>query len=330
MTRFLPPPLPRWLLLLLKRLLIAGVTLLGISVVIFSLLALAPGNPLGELATNPAISETVRENIRRSLGLDQPLPIRYVKWLIQLLQGNLGDSFTSRSPVVSLIAQRLPTTLWLMGSAYLLSLLLAIPLGTLIALYPKQWWTQAIAAISLMGFSLPTFLTGLLLIVVFSVQLGWLPFIYNSTLTVNTVQTLGEQICQLIMPVAVLVIYQSAVILRFTRSAVAQELTQGYVQTAYAKGLNTRGTVLHHVYKNAAIPLTTLIALDIPTIFTGALVTEQVFRVPGIGALLIESIYRNDTPVVMGVTFFYAVLIVVFSSVADGLYQLLDPRIRLD
>lgn len=317
------------LVLLLKRLAIAGVTLLGISVVIFSLLALAPGNPLGELATNPAISDAVRENIRRSLGLDQPLPIRYLKWLTSLLRGDLGYSFTSRSPVVDLIAQRLPTTLWLMGSAYFLSLLIAIPLGTLIALYPQQWWIQAIATLSLMGYSLPTFLTGLLLIVVFSVNLGWFPFIYNSTLTIDTVQSLGNQIQQLILPVMVLVLYQSAVILRFTRAAVQSELPKPYVQTAFAKGLGQWGMLKNHLLKNASIPLTTLIALDIPAIFTGALVTEQVFRVPGIGALLIESIYRNDTPVVMGVTFMYAVLIVLFSTLADLIYQWLDPRIRL-
>lgn len=315
--------------LICKRLAIAVVTLAGISLVIFSLLALAPGNPLGELATNPAISEAVRENLRRSLGLDQPLPIRYVKWLTSLLRGDLGYSFTSRSPVLGLIGQRLPTTFWLMGSAYVLSLAIAVPLGVITALYRQRWWEPLITSLSLAGFSLPTFLTGLLFILIFSVQWGWLPFIYNSTLSVENFQSLGQQIQQLIMPVAVLVIYQSAVILRFVRSAVLEELPQNYIRTAYAKGLGQWGVLKNHLFKNASLPLITLIALDIPTLFTGALVTEQVFRVPGIGALLIESIYRNDTPVVMGVTFLYAVLIVIFSTLADLAYQLIDPRIRL-
>ena len=322
---FLPP----LVILIVKRLAIAVVTLLGISLVIFSLLALAPGNPLGELATNPSISETVRENLRRSLGLDQPLPIRYVKWLTSLLRGDLGYAFTSRSPVFGLIGQRLPTTLWLMGSAYLISLAIAVPLGVITALYRQRWWEPVITSLSLGGFSLPTFLTGLLFILIFSVQLGWLPFIYNSTLSVDNFPSLGQQIQQLIMPVGVLVIYQSAVILRFVRSAVLEELPQNYIRTAYAKGLGQWGVLKNHLFKNASLPLITLIALDIPTLFTGALVTEQVFRVPGIGALLIESIYRNDTPVVMGVTFLYAVLIVIFSTLADLVYQFIDPRIRL-
>ena len=244
------PPLPPAVGLICKRLAIAVITLLGISLVIFSLLALAPGNPLGELATNPSISQEVRDNLRRSLGLDQPLPIRYLKWLWSLLQGDLGYSFTSRSPVVDLIGQRLPTTLWLMGTAYLISLAIAIPLGVIAALYRGRWWEPLISGISLMGFSLPTFLTGLLFILIFSVQLRWLPFIYDSTLKVDSMANLGTQIRQLLMPVGVLVFYQSAVILRFVRSAVLEELPQNYIRTAYAKGLGTWGMLKNHLLKN--------------------------------------------------------------------------------
>jgi peptide/nickel transport system permease protein len=315
--------------LVCKRLVVAMVTLWGISLVVFSLLALAPGNPLGELATNPSISDAVRENLRQALGLDQPLPMRYAKWLANILQGDLGYSFTSRSPVLGLISQRLPTTVWLMGSAYVISLAIAIPLGILTAVYRQRWWAPLITSVSLAGFSLPTFLTGLLFILIFSIKLRWLPFIYDSTLDVDNVQGLGQQIQQLLMPVAVLVIYQSAAILRFVRAAVLEELTQNYVRTAYAKGLGQWGVLKNHLFKNASLPLITVIALDVPTLFTGALVTEQIFRVPGIGALLIESIYRNDTPVVMGVTLLYGILIVLFSTIADLAYQLIDPRIRL-
>lgn len=312
----------------IKRIFIAFVTLIGTSLVIFMILAIAPGDPLGELATNPAITVAIRENIRRSLGLDQPIPIRYLKWLISLLRGDLGYSFTSRSPVIDLILQRLPTTLWIVGSAYILSVLMAFPLGIISAIKRYSWLDQLLTTISLMGFSLPTFLTGLIAIIIFSVQLKWVPFIYNSTLKVDNINSFIEQIQQSILPVCVLAFYQSAVLMRFVRSAILEQLPQDYIRTAYAKGLSHFTVLKNHLLRNAMIPVVTLIALDIPTIFTGALVTEQVFRVPGIGALMIESIYRKDTPVVMAVTFIYAVLIIIFNTLADLTYSFLDPRVK--
>ncbi|MGF1571254.1 MAG: ABC transporter permease [Nodosilinea sp.] len=312
----------------LKRLLIALPTLLAISAVIFLVLALAPSNPLGDLATNPAITPEVRENIRRSLGLDQPIYIRYAKWTLALLTGNLGYSFTSRLPVGELIAQRLPTTLGIIGVAYLLSLGLALPLGTIAALRQNSWIDRTITTLAFMGFSTPTFFSGLVLIIVFSVRLGWLPFIYDSTLVVQDFASLGQAIKQVIMPIAVLVLFQTAVLLRFVRAAMLEEIPQNYVRTAQAKGLSRWRVVNLHMLRNALIPVVTLVALDIPAIFTGSLVTEQVFRVPGIGALLIDSIYRGDTPVVMAIAFIYAVLVVAFNLGADILYGLIDPRVR--
>jgi peptide/nickel transport system permease protein len=313
---------------LLKRVLIAIPTLLAISAVIFFILALSPGNPLGDLATNPAITPEVRENIRRSLGLDQPIHIRYVKWTLSLMSGNLGYSFTSRLPVSQLIAQRLPTTLWIIGIAYLLSVALAFPLGIIAALKRDTWVDRSITTLAFMGFSTPTFFSGLLLIIIFSVRLGWLPFIYDSTLRVEDVGSFWQFVKQSVMPITVLVLFQTAVLLRFIRAAMLEEIPQGYVKTARAKGLSRWRIVNLHMLRNALIPVVTLVALDIPTIFTGSLVTEQVFRVPGIGALLIDSIYRGDTPVVMAIAFIYAVLVVVFNLMADVLYGLIDPRVR--
>ena len=311
-----------------KRLLIAVPTLLAISAVIFVVLSLSPSNPLGDLATNPAITPEVRENIRRALGLDQPIHIRYVKWTLALFQGNLGYSFTSRLPVSQLIAQRLPTTLWIIGIAYGLSVALALPLGMAAALNRDTWIDRGITTLAFMGFSTPPFFSGLLLIIVFSVRLGWLPFIYDNTLVVQDLASFGQLLRQSIMPIATLVLFQTAVLLRFVRAAMLEEIPQNYVQTARAKGLNRWRIITLHMLRNALIPVVTLVALDIPTIFTGALVTEQVFRVPGIGALLIEAIYRGDTPVVMAVAFIYAVLVVVFNLVADVLYGVIDPRVR--
>jgi len=313
---------------LFKRLLIAIPTLLAISAVIFFILALSPGNPLGDLANNPSITPEVRENLRRSLGLDQPIYIRYVKWTLALFSGNLGYSFTSRLPVSELIAQRLPTTLGIIGVAYGLSLALAFPLGILAALKRDTWIDRGITTLAFMGFSTPTFFSGLLLIIIFSVRLGWLPFIYDSTLQVVNIASFWQWVKQSIMPVTVLVLFQTAVLLRFIRAAMLEEIPQGYVKTARAKGLSRWRIVNLHMLRNALIPVVTLVALDIPTVFTGSLVTEQVFRVPGMGALLIDSIYRGDTPVVMAIAFIYAVLVVVFNLMADLFYGLIDPRVR--
>ncbi|MEM1252239.1 MAG: ABC transporter permease [Cyanobacteria bacterium P01_H01_bin.21] len=312
-----------------RRLLVAIPTLLAISVVIFVLLAIAPTNPLGDLATNPSITPEVRENLRRSLGLDDPIFLRYFKWLWALVQGNFGYSFGSRSPVSELILQRLPATLWVIGSGYLLSALLALPLGTLSAIKKGTALDWLISTLAFVGFSLPTFFTGLLLILIFSVQLGWVPFIYSSTLVVNNWSSFWALVRQSILPVAVLALFQTAILMRFIRSAIAEELPQDYVRTAHAKGLSRTRVLGVHILRNASIPVVTLLALDIPSLFTGSLVLEQVFRIPGMGALLIDSINRGDTPVVMAVSFIYAVLVVIFNLLADVLYGWLDPRVRL-
>jgi peptide/nickel transport system permease protein len=313
---------------LLKRLLVTIPTLLAISIIIFGILALAPGDPLGEFASNPAITAEVRENIRKSLGLDQPIYIRYIKWFGSFIRGDMGYSFNSRSPVAELLWQRLPTTLLIVGTAYILGLLIAFPLGIISAVKRYSATDQIITTIAFLGFSIPPFFTGLLFIIIFSVQLGWFPFIFNSTLQITDWQSFLEQIRQSIMPISVLALYHSAILMRFIRSAVLDELPQEYVTTALSKGLSQFAVIKNHVLRNALIPVVTLIALDIPAIFTGALVTEQVFRVPGIGALLIDSIYRSDTPVVMAITFIYAILIVLFNLIADVVYAVLDPRVK--
>ena len=312
----------------IKRLLIAIPTLIAISIIIFTILALAPGDPLGEFASNPAITAEVRENIRKSFGLDQPIYIRYFKWFGSFIRGDMGYSFNSRSPVAQLLGQRLTTTFWIVGIAYFLGLLIAFPLGIISAIKRYSITDQVITTISFLGFSIPPFFTGLLFIIIFSVQLRWFPFIYNSTLQVTNWQSFMAQVRQSIMPISVLALYHAAILMRFIRSAVLDELKQEYVTTALSKGLSRFAVIKNHVLRNAMIPVVTLIALDIPSIFTGALVTEQVFRVPGIGALLIDSIYRSDTPVVMAIAFIYAILIVFFNLVADLVYALLDPRVK--
>lgn len=315
---------------ILRRLLIAIPTLLLISFVIFAILSVAPGDPLAQFALNPAVPPEVRENIRRSLGLDQPWPIRYVKWLTAAMTGDLGYSFNSKVPVMGLIWQRLPNTLAVLGVAYVLSVLLALPIGVISAVKRYSIFDHAATTFAFIGFSVPTFFTGVLLILLFSVKLHWLPFIYDSTLQMNSLEGVVAQVRQSIMPIAVLTLFQTATLARFVRSEMLENLPLDYVRTARAKGLRERFVVVGHVLRNSLIPVVTLVALGVPTVFAGALITEQIFRIPGIGALLIQSIQNSDIPVVMGTTFIFSVLVVAFNIVADMLYGVLDPRIRYD
>ncbi|HTK91005.1 MAG TPA: ABC transporter permease [Verrucomicrobiae bacterium] len=310
-----------------RRLLILIPVLAGISLVLFTILALAPGDPFEELATNPNVPPEVRANLRAQFGLDDPIAVRYVRWFTSMVKGDWGFSFVSRVNVVTLIMQRLPTTIAVIGSAQLLGLLIAIPIGVYSATRPYSIFDQIATTCAFLGFSLPTFFTGLLFILFFSIYLDWLPFIYRADITATGWRWWWEHIRQAIMPVAVLGLAQAASMTRFMRSAVLDVIQLDYVRTARAKGLAERITIVKHVVRNALIPVVTLISLQVPTIFAGALITEQIFRVPGIGSLLISSILANDTPVVMAITFVFSALVVIFSLIADLLYGWLDPRI---
>ena len=311
----------------LRRVLILVPVLLGISLVLFTILAMAPGDPFEELATNPNVPPEVRANLRAKFGLDDPIAVRYVRWFVSMMKGDWGFSFVSRVNVDDLILQRLPTTLFVLGSAQVLGILIALPIGTMSALRPYSWFDQIATTFAFIGFSLPTFFTGLVFILVFSIWLDWLPFIYRADISATGWRWYWEHVRQAIMPVAVLGLFQGATLTRFMRSAVLDVVRLDYVNTARAKGLSEKTTVVKHVVRNALIPVVTLLALQIPTVFGGAIITEQIFRVPGIGSLLITSILANDTPVVMAITFVISALVVLSSLVADIVYGWLDPRI---
>jgi peptide/nickel transport system permease protein len=315
---------------LIRRLLIAVPSLLGISVILFTVLALAPGDPFEELATNPAVPPEVRAALRTKFGLDDPIYVRYVHWLLAMLQGDWGFSFVSRIDVDKLILQRLPTTLFVIGSAQILAILVAVPVGVYAATRPYSIFDQIASTLALIGFSLPTFFTGLLFILVFSIYLDWLPFVYRADLAATGWRWYWEMFRQAIMPITVFGLALGASMTRYVRSAVLDVIRLDYVTTARAKGLGERVVITKHVVRNALIPVVTLVALQMPAIFGGAIVTEQIFRVPGIGSLLISSIQANDTPVVMAVTFVFACLVVFFNLVADILYVWLDPRITFN
>ncbi|MCU0910998.1 MAG: ABC transporter permease [Rhodobacteraceae bacterium] len=330
----------------LRRLLTAIPTLLVISFVIFGLLELAPGDPLADQPLT--VPPEVREKMRVALGLDQPFYIRYVLWLKQFfwieplytIDSLFGTSFAEgeqrivswqfRAPVFDVIWQRLPQTMWVVGMAYLVGVLIALPIGIVSAYRQYSWFDQVGTFVSMIGFSVPTFFTGVLMIVIFAVNLGWFPSIYDTTLRVTDWESFKRQVAQMVMPVAVLALFNASQISRFMRASMLDNLNQDYVRTARAKGMTEPVVVLTHVLRNSMIPVVTVIALGVPTIFGGAIITEQVFKVNGLGQLLITAIYANDLPMVQTLTFIFAVLIVLFNLIADILYGLLDPRIRYD
>ncbi|WP_146344676.1 ABC transporter permease [Falsiphaeobacter marinintestinus] len=330
----------------IRRLVLAVPTLLFISLVIFLLLELAPGDPMAQVPLT--VPPEVKEKMREALGLGQPMHIRFWKWLVQffwiepqvLIDWMIGTTFSegdlrviswqTRSPVMDIVVQRLPQTLWVVGTAYVLATIIAIPIGIYSAYRQYSWFDQLGTFVSMIGFSVPPFFSGVLVIVIFSVNLGWFPSIYDTTLKVTDWESFLKQLQQMIMPVMVLALQITAQTSRFMRASMLDNLTQDYVRTARAKGLREYTVVMTHVLRNSMIPVITVIALGIPAIFGGAIITEQVFKVNGIGQLLIGAIQANDLPMVQTLTFIFAVLIVVFNLIADVLYGLMDPRIRYD
>jgi peptide/nickel transport system permease protein len=239
-------------------------------------------------------------------------------------------SWQTRSPVMDIIIQRIPQTLWVVGVAYVVAILIALPVGIYSAYRQYSVFDQAGTFVTMIGFSIPPFFTGPLLIVLFSVQLGWFPSIYDTTHVVNDWASFKIQLQQMIMPVMVLALQITAQLSRYMRASMLDNLGQDYVRTARAKGLSEAIVVNVHVVRNSMIPVVTVIALGIPSIFGGAIITENVFKVNGIGQLLITALFANDLPMVMTLTFIFAVLIVLFNLIADILYGVLDPRIRYD
>lgn len=330
-----------------RRLTIAVPTLIAISFVIFAILDLAPGDPTASLPLS--IPPDVREQIREALGFNDPFLTRWVLWMKQVfinepislfetmfnVQIGSGErtrviSWQSRAPVVETIAERLPQTTWVMGLAFVFGILIAVPVGVISAYRQYSVFDQVGTFFSMVGYSVPTFFTGLLAIVIFSVKLGWFPSYYDTTLEVTDWDSLVAQAKQLVMPVGVLSMFNAAALSRFTRSSMLDNLSEDYVRTARSKGLKEKRVLVRHVLRNSLIPVVTLIAMQVPGIFAGALITEQIFRINGIGHLLISAIHMGDVPMVQTLSFMVAALTVFFNLVADVVYGILDPRIRYD
>ena len=335
---------------IIRRTLFAIPTLIAISFIIFLILDLAPGDPTAQLPLT--IPEEVRARLRESMGMNDPMLLRWLKWMAQffiiepinmieqIFGITIGDSegrtrilsWASRGPVVDVIIERIPQTLWVLGLAFIFGIIIAIPVGVISAYRQYSTFDNVGTFVTMVGYSVPTFFTGLLAIVIFSVYLGWFPSFYDTTHVVDWTSwdSIWIQIQQMILPVAVLSLFNAAALSRFTRSSVLDNLNEEYVRTARSKGLGENKVMFRHVMRNSMIPVVTLIALQIPGIFAGAIITEQIFRINGLGAYLINSIQGGDVPAVQTLTFIFAGLTVFFNLLADITYGVLDPRIRYD
>lgn len=340
---------------IIRRTLIAIPTLIAISLIIFLILDLAPGDPTGNLPLT--IPPEVREQIREALGFNRPWYVQYARWLYQFfviepqylfqditgiqiydvstLEARLANparivSWQTRGPVFDIILQRVPQTLWVLGLSLIFGALVAIPVG-IVSAYRQYTWVDNLGTFfALIGYSVPTFFTGLLFIIFFSVWLGWLPSFYDPLVEVVDFPSFVTQIKQIVMPVTVLTFFNAAIVSRFMRSSMLDNLNLDYVRTARSKGLKERVVLIGHVVRNSLIPVVTLLALQVPGIFGGAIITEQIFKINGLGQFLISAIQNGDVPAVQTMTFIFAILVVMFNLVADILYGFLDPRIRYE
>lgn len=311
----------------LRRLLGAIPLLLGISLLLFAVIHLAPGGPLDVYADNPSVSPAALEQIRKAYGLDQPVPVQYVLWLKSMVLGDWGYSIRTGRPVLQEVMERIGPTLELGGLAMLVSLAVALPLGTVSAARRHTLLDHVLTFLSFAGISLPVFWLALLLQLLFSIALGWLPSAGYQTIGGGS---FGDRLAHIAMPAAVLSLATIASWSRYIRSGMVDVLNQDYIRTAYAKGLREPGVILHHALRNALIPAVTIIALDLASIISGAVITETVFAWPGIGRLFIESMDGRDYPVLMGLMMLGSLAIVLANILADLAYATLDPRIRYD
>lgn len=311
-----------------RRILQAIPLLIIITIVVFALMQLAPGGPLALYKQNPKVTGEDLARISKNLGLDKPVPIQYFNWLKRLVTGDWGTSFSSSRPVLELIKERMAATFTLMFSSFVISLLIGLPIGILSALKRYSIVDYIVTFFSFFGLSMPVFWFALMLQLLFGLKLGWLPTAGMKDPFIDF--ELWDRVRHLILPAAVLSLTSLASWSRFMRSSLLEVIGQDYIRTARAKGLSEGKVIRKHALKNALIPVVTIIAIAIPGLFSGAVITETVFAWPGMGRLYFDSLGRLDYPVLMGVLTVTAFLVVIFNLVADIIYGILDPRISYD
>jgi peptide/nickel transport system permease protein len=311
------------ILYIVRRLGATLIVMAVVALVVFSLLFLTPGDPAAVIAGDVATDQDIA-NIRAKLGLNEPFLVQFGGWLVRLMHGDLGTSIFTNLPVTTLIGQRVQPTLSLTLCTLFVAVLIAVPLGVLAAARAGSWIDRFVMGFSVLGFSVPVFVLAYVLIIVFSVELEWLPVQGYRPLS----EGLWPWLSHLILPSVALGTVYMALIARITRAAMLDVLSQDYVRTANAKGLAPRAVLIRHALKNAGVPIVTVIGLGIALLISGAIVTETVFAIPGIGRLTVDAILRRDYPIIQGVILLFSAVYVLINLLVDLSYRLFDPRIR--
>lgn len=311
---------------LIKRFLVAIPTFLGITIIVFFLSNMAPGGPVDVLAANNNLSPEAYEQLKVSLGLDKPVLVRYGIWIGDFLQGDLGTSTRTNTPVSKVIGERVGASLLLTLSGLLFCLLISMPLGIMSAYKEGSAWDKAGSVVAFLGSSLPGFFISLLLVYTFAAKLGWLPA--TGMYTANGGHSIGDLLAHMVMPTFVLGFTMCGEFIKQIKGSMLEVLSDEHVKTARSKGLRERAVVIKHVFRNSLIPMITLISLTVPFLLGGAVVTEQVFGWPGLGSLMVLSINARDYNAIMGVTVFIAAGVLICNVILDLVYARLDPRIR--
>lgn len=310
---------------IVRRLLVAVPVIFGVTVIAYFIISLAPGDAV-DMLVSPGLSAQDIELKKESLGLDEPVPVRYVKWLNELLHGNLGYSFTNRRPVFERIGERLIPTLILAFSALLLSYIIAIPIGVLSAMRQYSRLDYAATIFSFLGVSVPSFFFGLLMIYLFALKFDLFPT--GGMQSIGSELTIGDRLSHLVLPAIVLSLQNTGIVMRYTRSSMLEVIHQDYVRTARAKGLREQIVIVRHALRNALIPVITLAGLQFPFLLGGAIITEQIFNWPGMGRLTVEAVNQRDYPTIMGINLLAAIMVIIGNLLADVFYGVVDPRIR--
>ncbi|WP_375409877.1 ABC transporter permease [uncultured Methylobacterium sp.] len=310
-------------IVILRRILSTIPVMAIVALFVFSLLYIAPGDPAAVIAGDQASPEDV-EKIRQSLGLDRPYLVRFAEWVFQILRGDLGTSIFTNLPVTTMIGQRIEPTLSLMGITLVIAVLVAVPMGVVAAWKANSWVDRSAMAFAVFGFSTPVFVVGYLIAYVFALKLGWFP-VQGYTPISNG---LWPWLRSLILPSVSLALVYIALIARITRASMLDVLSQDYVRTAKAKGVGQRKILFVHALKNAAVPIVTVIGIGVALLIGGAVVTESVFALPGLGRLVVDAILRRDYPVIQGIVLLFSFVYVLVNLVVDLVYTLVDPRIR--
>ena len=310
---------------IVKRLLWAILTFFGITVLVYLISEMAPGSPLEMLMADPMATEETMEALKEQMGLNDPAIVQYFRWLVSMLQGNLGISYRNNLPVLEQVLEKLGPTLILTISSTILSILITVPLGIMSAYKPYSAWDYISSGFAFVGASTPTFFTGLVMIYIFAVELKVLPM---GGMFDAGAHTAGALMKHLILPCLVLTVFNIGSILRQTRGSMMEVFNEDYIRTARAKGLLETKVVICHGFRNALIPVVTVLSTMIPFIFGGAVVAEQVFSWPGLGSLMVQSINSRDYPMVMGITVIIAAAVLIGNVLTDIAYCVLDPKIR--